>query len=66
MLSLRSYCDAFQIDLCWLIHLADEVVAQRLTAEQASEILLRWPQVKNLFKTAAGIAIDEALQDLCV
>jgi len=65
-LSLKNYCDAFQIDPAWLIRLANEVTARRLKAEQALEILQRWPLVKNHFETASEIAITSALKELCV
>jgi hypothetical protein len=65
-LSLKSYCDALKIDPAWLIRLADEVAGERLTAERALEILHRWPQVKNRFDTAAKMAVDETIRELCV
>jgi len=65
-LSLKSFCDAFQIDPGWLIRLADEVAAERLTEDRALEILHRWPQVKNRFDTASKVAIDETIRELSV
>lgn len=65
-LSLKNYCDTFQIDPAWLIRLADEVATKRLTEGRALEILLRWPQFKGRFETAAGIAIDETIKELHV
>jgi len=66
MLSLMSYCDAFQIDPGWLIRLADEVAIGGLKVEQALEILVRWPQVKDHFEMASDIAIKKTLQELGV
>ncbi len=65
-LSLKIYCDAFQIDPAWLIRLADEVATERLTEGRALEILLRWPQVKDHFETASEVAIKATLRELCV
>ncbi|MCK9327455.1 MAG: hypothetical protein M0P69_18325 [Bacteroidales bacterium] len=65
-LSLKNYCDTFQIDPAWLIRLADEVAAEKMTEGRALEILLRWPQFKGRFETAARIAIDETLKELHV
>ena len=65
-LSLKSYCDAFQIDPAWLIRLADEVADERLSEERALKILHQWQQVKGHFETASEIAIKATLRELCV
>ena len=63
-LSLKNYCDTFQIAPAWLIHLAEEVAMGRLPEEHALEMLLKWPQLKGHFETAARVALDETLCEL--
>ncbi len=62
VLSIFSFCDAFNLDSGWLFSIVEKISRQELSENNALEILSNWSENREVFEIAVNVALIHTLK----